>query len=617
MPNTNPCPTCHAQLDPGTPHTFCARTKEPKARELATRIAAMEANFDLLHRLTVDKREKDSLASKMDNLFGGGIDLATRLEALERAKENTGAARGDGSERQPSDSHGQHEEPGRSDPLVEGQRSSAPVAVDPYKLTDDQRALLAYAVAIRCTNHVSGYDSLADHVESLVTRAVRDTIQHGGGLERNATPREGRCPSPAASALPMPERPAMLDAAFDAGQVQAHPYRATAQAEEERLYALSLESRLARMSMLEHRDDMLREVETALGCDPEHNAIDQARDLQADRNAMGVRIVTLNDDRDALKAKLAEASEERSKAVLALEGAWGHQKNLEATLARVEKSFAEELRIKLTKEQADREAQRARAEKAEKRIADLESDRDALKAKLAEAVAVAGDAIGTDPTQRSTGCVDALAGHYRIVCEDRDALRAKLDGVREAAETWTLDDHAKDEYMKGRTVEDSLNAIGRAAITSALAAAENTGDAGRTPAGQCSTDRSTDGQPPTSTEPAVDEPGPVTNPAVSHPSTAPAFEMTFEQRTQLYSFLGMSTLGSRRERESLAAFVTDLVRSELRKAREGWVTREVAERALEQCALEYISGSSVHANAKDYLTAAIRAASKEASDGTR
>lgn len=283
-------------------------------------------------------------------------------------------------------------------------------------------------------------------------------------------------------------------------------------------------------------------------------------------------------DRDALRAKLDAAEKSLACAGIVpsyappgwLGEAMKHDSEAELC-AKLEASEAEVRRLQVVANE-DRAVSDA-----------IRGERERLRAKL--------DAM-------SSGIADEQRSRYGLERRVTE-LEAKLDGV--------LDVLKECHHYQNRLPMDCVMHI-----RSALAAAENTGDAGRTPAGQCSTDRSTDGQPPTSTEPAVDEPGPVTNPAVSHPSPAPGtFKMTEGQHRAMW------VASTHRDNGDLANWIESLVTDSVAKAREGWVTREVAERALEQCALEYISGSSVHANAKDYLTAAIRAASKEASDGPR
>lgn len=119
-----------------TSHELAARLREleAKARELDARIKSLGRAFDVLQKDGQDDRnriealEKQSrditmlrsvdlarlealerYTSNIGRFVNGGFDMAfneSRIAALERAKENTDAARGDGSERQPSDSHG-------------------------------------------------------------------------------------------------------------------------------------------------------------------------------------------------------------------------------------------------------------------------------------------------------------------------------------------------------------------------------------------------------------------------------------------------------------------------------------------------------------------------------
>ena len=202
MPNTNPCPTCHAQLDPNEPHNYCAHTKAPTTRDLEARIAMLEQE-----------------------------DAATnaRLEALERAKENTGAARGDGSERQPSDSHG----------------SPAP-----------DKGGCGTKHGEPSTQALGELRSVEACGKAPVTVAY---TEHGGGghaaqSARNETTEQSvaQPPSAAASALPMPERPDDLDEPWlerhfmcDSINLNEERNGNVRSAEAARLYALSLESRLA------------------------------------------------------------------------------------------------------------------------------------------------------------------------------------------------------------------------------------------------------------------------------------------------------------------------------------------------------------------------------------
>lgn len=266
MPNTNPCPTCHAQLDPGTPHTFCARTKEPKARELDARIKSLGRAFDVLQKDGQDDRNRIEALEKQsrDITMLRSVDHA-RLEALERDRsdrgalatklkdlayehadtltltelrdlfdvaanhENTGAARGDGSERQPSDSHG----------------SPAP-----------DKGGCGTKHGEPSTQALGELRSVEACGKAPVTVAY---TEHGGGghaaqSARNETTEQSvaQPPSAAASALPMPERPDDLDEPWlerhfmcDSINLNEERNGNVRSAEAARLYALSLESRLA------------------------------------------------------------------------------------------------------------------------------------------------------------------------------------------------------------------------------------------------------------------------------------------------------------------------------------------------------------------------------------
>ena len=474
MPNTNPCPTCHAQLDPGTPHTVCARTKEPKARELddkindlagqvddlktrrdttEMRVASVEFRLDgLEERLTTLTSRVDGLVSDVTKGFNAS---ASRLEALER-------------------------------------KTAEPVTFSRVKKDIESYCTDPYERTSAITDAIRGTPGCAPSATWMSVRAKENTEHGGGGSVRHET--ADMASPPAASALPMPERPRWLE-----HYVAPRDMHVLTNGDRERLrdacrYALALESRLAEAS---------KSVWPVTDLNTEEECVTVLRmfgNPQASRVADVLEGITAS--RDALKAKLAEAHAEIRKqtAQLADFGSdlikYQEDERKRRGMVRVYDRLADAMRMEPSGSSIF----------AGIDVATLQADRDALKEKLAEAEKERDESDATlelimaanqravdrwraqDPEGRKLTLPD-LADHLvwtfeqlgtlQDVERDRDALRAKLDGVREAAEKWTLDDHAKDEYMKGRTVEDSLNAIGRAAITSALAAAENTntGDA--------------------------------------------------------------------------------------------------------------------------------------------
>ena len=251
--------------------------------------------------------------------------------------------------------------------------------------------------------------------------------------------------------------------------------------------------------------------------------------------------------------------------------------------------------------------------------ADTQADRAALKAKLAEAneeildwrSSAALALNGGRHDEMHCSCVGLILKANKDITTDRDALRAKLERLAsmEAFDMPRAMDRKHDTELMLR-IEYAR---------SALAAAENTntGDAGRTPAGApVGNHAGTDEDPPHAAGRVVDEPGPVTNPAVSHPSPAPAFEMTAEQRLELARaacLIHDSDLAGK-----LYAYVETLVRTALRDSREGWVTREVASDAMWCWMNSCCEGSCGHgySDAESCLSAAERdAASKGAGDG--
>lgn len=344
MPNpTDPdrCPSCRAEMHPLAEHT-CPRTKAPSARELEARVKSLEAG-EVERDLTIE-----NLQERMEG-------LEVTLHALAANHENTGVARGDGSARQPLDSRGspapeqgdrgtKHGEP--STQALGELRSVEACGKEPatvaYKLTDEER------MAFWRMLDETGFDAadVEAHVESLVTRAVRgerercvrflkrrasteyqghdqvlawaalgsaaDAIEHGGGLERNAEPRDGECPSPAAStptpaASGVPERPYSVECVWTYGDfmrtsVDVAKHWASI-AEEQRAYCLALESlhaateaRLAEFDRWKVRayPDVATALRFAQAKDGRH-LVYTGEDVQA-----------MHSDRDTLRTQLAD-----------------------------------------------------------------------------------------------------------------------------------------------------------------------------------------------------------------------------------------------------------------------------------------------------------------------
>lgn len=289
----------------------------------------------------------------------------------------------------------------------------------------------------------------ASRLEAL--ERAKENTEHGGGLDRNATPREGRCPTPAASALP--ERPVVLEWNDRMTTGTFAHYVGAGRAWQ--TYALSLESRLA-------------EANESIG----------VRDRNVD---------TLVADIASLKAKLAEALGDFNKLAHAVCKAAGDE------------------------------------------IADLDVDDPQFQEQ-------------SDPWE---AC--------RAITKDRDALRAKLDGVREAlsdaistvggARRSCVGDH----YIYSPQVR--TDQVDRWRFALAAPENTNTGDA--------------HGSVSLHDVPSRDRADEAPRPAVSHPSPATAFEMTESQWFRLCQPIDRKDWGG------LKSDIESLVRSELRKAREG------------------------------------------------
>lgn len=162
MTNPGRCDSCSCELQPGTEH-HCAETKAPTTRALA------------------------------DDLWMTRQDVA-RLDArIEQTREEIDGLRGI-----------VWDQLGESDADKKGTVDARLEALERKHAALDRRVEALYEPFDR------GENTSRSEADGLTGGAS------GGGLDRNATPREGRCPDPAASALPpKPEVPAHYPPGWD------------------------------------------------------------------------------------------------------------------------------------------------------------------------------------------------------------------------------------------------------------------------------------------------------------------------------------------------------------------------------------------------------------------